>query len=413
LIRLASILTAVVVAGAAVAIVLPHTRQKQITVTAYFTKTIGLFPQSHVRVLGVSIGRVSSVAPAGDRVKVVMRISAERAIPADAHAFIVPISLISDRYVQLTPVYSSGAKLRDGDVIPLEHTSIPSELDDVLAQLKKFLDAVQVGSLQDPQAIGVAIRNLSSALSGTGADLSTTLGGAGALSRSDLAHLTEIDSIIAHYSSLTAALVQRRDDLARLNTGLAQALGAIAGEHQTLDSALRDVALLTDQLGTLVHDHRSALETDLVTLFKTTQVLTRHQDSLIRTLDWLPVLADGAEGSHDGGAIHGTPTHVDVRDAHLYTCPPAVPAPVCLLIGLSGGALVASGPAPAPSPRSAAAAPGTAPTPGPVDLLDLLPKGPLPAGVSGTPDAAPSPGPVRGFFERLGGLLDGAMGWFS
>ncbi|MGH2811513.1 MAG: MlaD family protein, partial [Actinomycetota bacterium] len=63
------------------------------TVTAFFTKTIGLFPESDVRVLGVRIGDVRSVEPVGDRVKVVMDLALSRKIPADATAEIIPISL--------------------------------------------------------------------------------------------------------------------------------------------------------------------------------------------------------------------------------------------------------------------------------------------------------------------------------
>src|SRR5439155_3034131 len=85
-----------------VAIAVPRGDKGHITVTAYFAKAIGLFKDSHVRVLGVDVGRVTSVKPEGVRVKVTMTIDATRKIPADARAVIVPISLIADRYIQLT-----------------------------------------------------------------------------------------------------------------------------------------------------------------------------------------------------------------------------------------------------------------------------------------------------------------------
>ncbi|TMK81710.1 MAG: MCE family protein, partial [Actinobacteria bacterium] len=152
------------VAGTVTLAVKPSTDQGSIKVTAMFTKTIGLFPSSRVMVLGVAVGRVVSVTPVGNDVKVVMRIDKARRIPADARATIVPISLISDRYVQVFPPYSSGAALKTGDVIGTDRTFIPAELDDLLTQLKKLLDALEQGTQGGSPALGVLVSNLSQSL---------------------------------------------------------------------------------------------------------------------------------------------------------------------------------------------------------------------------------------------------------
>ena len=117
--RLLAMAIAVMLAAGSVALALkPGGESGTIQVTGLFTKTIGLFPSSRVMVLGVAVGRVVSVTPAGNDVKVVMRIDRSRKIPVDARATIVPISLISDRYVQLFPPYSSGATLQNGADTP-------------------------------------------------------------------------------------------------------------------------------------------------------------------------------------------------------------------------------------------------------------------------------------------------------
>lgn len=421
-IRLVATGLVIVFVAASIALAFPRNGKKPIEVTAYFTKAIGLFKSSPVRVLGVDVGRVTSVEPQGTKVKVVMKIEADRKIPADARAVVVPISLIADRYVQMTPVYSSGPVLADGAVIDTDHTAIPAELDDLLAQLKKLLDAVQAGTLRNPESIGLAIKNLAAALQGAGDDLSATLSGAGALSSAVTDNPTEIDASVRHLSSLLAAIAAHRDDIARLNTGLAQALGAIASERSTLDSALRNIALLTGQLGSLVKEHRANLEADIAVLARTTRVVTKHQDSVIQSLDWLHVLADGAEESHYDGAIHtvGGRTHIDVRDAHLFPCPPAVNAAICLLTGLLGSQLPIG--VTAPGSNAAPAAGTTGPTAGPPSvapaatpaaptapesLLDLLPKLPL-TGTEAETRSSPS---LRDLFDELGGLLDLAFGW--
>lgn len=412
-IRLLAAAIALTFAGGTLALAFPRDTDEQMTVIAVFPKTIGLFEQSHVRVLGVSIGRVQAVRPRGQTVEVEMQLDASRKIPADVRAVIVPISLIADRYIQLAPIYESGPVLADGDVITVDRTSIPAELDDVLAQLKKLLDAVEAGTAENPESIGEAVQNIALALAGAGHDFSRLLDGGGELAGSIADNATEVDAIVGHLSRLAAALAERRGDIAQLNTRLSQALGAIASERNALDGALSSAAFLTEQLGSLVKEHRPALEADLKVLAKTTQVLMKHQDSVIRSLEWLHVLADGADAGHNGGAIHrepGAPAHIDVRDEHLFACPPPLPAAVCLVLGLTGGSLTGLNLPPelgsAPIPPAGSSGEGT-PNPAgpdPLNLLDFLP-------TPGLPDVGlPRSGPAssRG---GIRGLLSGAMGW--
>ena len=416
--------------GGVIAVAVPRGGNDQIHVTALFSKAIGLFKDSHVRVLGVDVGRVTSVKPEGQQVKVTMTIEKTRKIPADAHAVIVPISLIADRYIQLTPVYESGPALHDGSVIGVDHTAIPAELDDLLAQLKKLLDAVQSGKPGTPASIGAAIFNLAAALKGTGNDLSQTLSGGGALAGAAADNAAAIESSVVDLANLLAALTARRNDIIQLNTRLASALGAIAEEHDTLGSALGNIGTLTQELGSLIAAHRTDLESDLSVLAKTTSVLNNHQASLAQGLDWLPVLTDGGESEHTPGAVHqsdGGPFHVDVRDSHAFSCAPGLTSAVCLLLGLTtaGGVGLPGLSLPLPGAAGSSATPGAAVTPGaasdvppvapappdPTNLLDLLPRLPLgPRASTADPTPQSTPG-IRGFFDGIGGLVDHAFRW--
>lgn len=402
-------------------------------VTAYLERAIGLFERSDVRVLGVSVGRVESVTPEGDRVKVVMRIDREIKVPAEATAIVVPISLISDRYVQLSPPYSQGPALEDGDLIEMENTAIPAELDDLLGSLEGFLQALQTSGGEDPGALSIAVTNLAAALDGTGDDLDETLGSAGAISSVVTGNAAKLDSSIVHLSSLVQRLSEKRNQIAALNTHLAVGLGAIAEEQGSLDSALQNIALLTEQLGSIVKAHRVPLEQDLRSLTKTTQAVLRHQESVVKANDWLHVLADGGEASHNSGGVHkqgqsNNPgiSHVDVRDAHYGACP--VPFIGCAL--LPGGGLPASSGAsrapdrgphplrvdPAPGSRSPERLPSLFPDPlelVPTDLpvrsTDLAASGGL-AHAPTTDIADEGPGWLENLFVKLGRWLDTAIG---
>ena len=76
--------------------------------TAYFPRTVALYPGSEVRILGVRVGEVESVTPEGDRVKVTMNYERRYDVPADAKAVIISPAIVGDRFVQLTPAYTDG-----------------------------------------------------------------------------------------------------------------------------------------------------------------------------------------------------------------------------------------------------------------------------------------------------------------
>src|SRR5919106_7097105 len=139
---IATIVAALLVVGGG-AYALMSGKEETYEVKAYFEKAIGLFPNSDITILGVAVGKVTKVDPQGERVEVTMKIPEKHKIPADATAQIVPISVISDRYIEFAPVYESGPTLEDGDEVPIENTQIPAELDDVFKQLKKLLDAIE------------------------------------------------------------------------------------------------------------------------------------------------------------------------------------------------------------------------------------------------------------------------------
>lgn len=129
----------------------------QRTATLEFTRAVNLHPGDEVRVLGVRIGQVTSVRPDGGQVAV--GIGYDHPVPAGAKAVIVTPSVISGRFVQLTPAYTQGPELANGAVVPTDRTAVPVEWDDLKDQLTRLSTALaQNGSL--PKAIDTAAANL-------------------------------------------------------------------------------------------------------------------------------------------------------------------------------------------------------------------------------------------------------------
>src|SRR5215210_7053150 len=105
------------------------------TLTAHFPRTVSIYEGSDVRVLGVPVGTVDTVTPSGTDVEVTMSYDASVKIPRDAAAVIVSPSIVGDRVVQLTPVWTEGPVLADGATLEADRTAGPLELDQVYQSL--------------------------------------------------------------------------------------------------------------------------------------------------------------------------------------------------------------------------------------------------------------------------------------
>ncbi|MDV3206585.1 MAG: MlaD family protein, partial [Rhodococcus ruber] len=138
----------VALALVAFAVVLPGWGKR--TINAEFVSTSGLYEGDDVRVLGVSVGRITRIEPGDDLVRVQMQVDDSVDIPADAKAVIIAQSLVSARFVQLTPVYSGGPQLADDATIPLERTASPVEWDQIKTELMRLSEALGPQGL-DPQ----------------------------------------------------------------------------------------------------------------------------------------------------------------------------------------------------------------------------------------------------------------------
>jgi virulence factor Mce-like protein len=138
-------------------------------------------------------------------------------IPVDASATIVPLSLIGERYVQLTPAWTEGKpRAKDGMVIPPSRTDIPVEPDEALAAVKKFIDTL------DPDATGALVQNLADDLDGNGAGLNQALEGVAGLTTTFADKDQQLVQIIDHFDSFTATLRTKESQLGRVMDGFAR-----------------------------------------------------------------------------------------------------------------------------------------------------------------------------------------------
>ncbi|SKV46790.1 Putative Mce family protein [Mycobacteroides abscessus subsp. massiliense] len=77
------------------------------------------------------IGKVTKITSRGTYMEVEFTVDSKVKVPADAKAVTVSTSILTDRHIELTPVYRGGPTLKNGDIIGLDRTKTPVEFDRV------------------------------------------------------------------------------------------------------------------------------------------------------------------------------------------------------------------------------------------------------------------------------------------
>jgi len=259
------------------------------TLTAHFPRAISIYEGSDVRVLGVPVGKVDKVTPDGTDVIVTMHYDKDVKIPADAQAVIVAPSIVGDRYVQLTPVYTSGPTLADGAVLDTDHTSVPLELDQIYSSLDELTTALGPTGANKNGALTDLLQTTAQNFGGQGEKVHQTIG--------DLSKLTKTlddnkDALFGSASQLETfvnKLATNDDTVRAFNTSLSGVSTMLAGERTELAGSLHNLQVALGNVATFVHDNKAALGRNLKGLNTVLKTVVKNRDALNETLRAAPV----------------------------------------------------------------------------------------------------------------------------
>jgi phospholipid/cholesterol/gamma-HCH transport system substrate-binding protein len=257
-------------------------------VVAYFENTNGIYVGDDVRILGVNVGRIVSIEPQPDTVKVSFWYDSKYKVPADAKAAILSPTLVTARAIQLTPVYTSGPTMKGDAVIPRERTAVPVEWDDVRQQLQKLSETLQPTEPGGVSTLGSLINTAADNLRGQGANIRDTII---KLSQAFSAlgdHSTDIFSTIKNLAILVSALQDSTNLMRQLNQNLASVTGLLADDPDEVANAVSDLNNVVGEVQTFVAQNREALGTTSDKLAGVTQALTDSLDDVKQFLHVAP-----------------------------------------------------------------------------------------------------------------------------
>ncbi len=258
------------------------------TLTASFDRAVGLYEKSDVRVLGVRIGEVTKITPDGDDVRVEMQYDAKYEVPADARAVVVAPSIVSDRYVQLTPVYTGGQELEDGAVLATDRTAVPVELDQIYAALDQLNVALGTNGANKDGALSDAISVGADNLKGNGQLLGTTLEDFATFVTTLSEQREDLFGTVANLQDFTTTIANSDQTVRAFNRDLAQVSEQLEGEREDLARAVRELSVALGEVATFVRDNREDLKSNVTNLRAATDAIVRQQNALKEFIDVSP-----------------------------------------------------------------------------------------------------------------------------
>jgi len=341
ILRLAGVVLAAAVLAAVLVPLLNRPEQRRMT--AYFTRTVGLYPGADVRILGIPVGEVTSVDPVGDAVKVELTYDAKYKVPADAKAVIVNQTLVADRYIQLAPAYKGGPVMKDGATLTTSRTEVPVEIDDIGGSLNELTKALGPEGANAPDEDGTgALSELlkvgATNLEGQGDDIRQTIADTSKALSTLSADRGDIAETIKNLRIITEAMKANDQQIRSFSGHLNEVSAQLAGEKEELSAALNTLAPTLRNVQRFVKDNRSELAANVRQLAQITGVLVKEREALAEILEAGPLAVNNLARAYDpiSGTIH---TRNNFRQFHnladwlcSLTYSLGVPAKECLAL---------------------------------------------------------------------------------
>lgn len=245
------------------------------TYSAYFSEAGGLADGNEVQVAGVKVGQVSTVALAGDQVRVRFKVQ-DVHLGDQTRAAIGIKTLLGEKYLSLEP---AGSAAQNPNVpIPRTRTSSPFDITTAINQLSSTVNDI------DTQQLADSFKVVADTFKDTPEHMKSALAGLSALSRTVSSRDQQLATLLSNTSQVSKTLAGRNDEITKLINDGNQLLAEIQKRKDAISRLLKGTRDLAAQLRGLVADNKAQLQPVLQQLDKVTSLLQRNQDNLSRGL---------------------------------------------------------------------------------------------------------------------------------
>lgn len=253
--------------------------------TAVFTEAGGLQTGDEVRLGGVVVGKVSSIHLDHGQVIASFTVEGEGRIGDATRASIKTATPLGTKFLAVQP--AGGGELESGARIPVDRTSSPYDLQDILNQL-----ADTTGRIDLPR-LGKSLEVVSQTFQNTPPELHGALDGLSRLSQSLASRDVALRDLLSNANGVTGVLAQRSTQLATLMTDGNQLLAELYRRRDTIHSLLINITATLDQLKGVVNDNRAQIGPAMDELRSTLDLLNRNDKNLAAAIEGLRTYAGG------------------------------------------------------------------------------------------------------------------------
>ncbi|MEU7634185.1 MCE family protein [Nocardia sp. NPDC049220] len=291
-------------------------------ITAYFDRSVGIYEGSDVRILGVPVGSVDSVQPQGDQVEIVMSVDRNYDIPANARAAQITPSIVSDRYIQLTPVYIEGPKMARTATIPRDRTVTPVEVDQLYKSITELSDALGPNGANAQGAVNELVRTSAANLAGNGQALADSLTQLSRATRYLSDARGDIFDTIKNLQAFITMLAQNDQQVRQFNGQLAELSTFLAGERENLGAALNLLSVALGDVARFIEENRDLVASNAEGLVTLTKTLADQRDDLAAALPVLPLALSNLVNIHnaESGTLDIRTNLTDLQDPFGVAC---------------------------------------------------------------------------------------------
>ena len=294
------------------------------TVVAYFTDTMALYPGDRIDIMGLEVGQIDSIEPAGDKMKVTFHYDSKYKVPANATATVMNPSLVASRSIQLIPAYKGGPVMADNAVIPVERTQVPVEWDDLRNQITDIVTKLGPTPEQPKGPFGEALESFANGLDGKGAQINKTLSALSDAVSAVNEGRGDFFGVAKSLALFVNALHKSDQQFVALNSDLATFTNSFTSSDQELATALVDIDNLLKTAHKFVNDNGSVLAKDINNLADVTNAILQPEprNGLETVLHVYPNLAANLMNIyHPGqGALTAAPTIASWANPMQFLC---------------------------------------------------------------------------------------------
>ena len=238
--------------------------------SAYFADAAGLQPDAPVQVAGLRVGQVGSISLDGPRVLVTFDVDDDVRLGDRTEAAIKTKTVLGAKYVEIVP---RGQGAQSGP-IPLERTTSPYQLTDVLGDLATTINGL------DTDELSTSLATLAETFSDTPPQLRLAVDGVARFADTLNERDEQLRSLLDNVSTVSGVLAERSDQIVQLVADTNALLEQLRRQSTSLDQISGNISAVARQLKGFIAESRPAFKPALDKLNGVLAIVENRKEKL-------------------------------------------------------------------------------------------------------------------------------------